>query len=831
MFRPSQNDFMSPGTTSVDSDAPRYPLAWAALTYVLLTLTLGYPALTGGFLVTPISDQFIGGFPVRDFAAQSLKAGLGIPLWNPYLFGGMPYVAAMGVGDIYYPTALMRMLLPVDIAMTWGLIVHVVLAGITMYVFCRAIGLGFRASLVGGAAYMMCGPVAGLVSPGHDGKLFISALTPLALFLLLRGVRFGDLRAWGALAITVGLAVLSPHPQLLQYMLLLLGFFGLYLAFGTIGDARLERRVAIQRLTVAMAMVGLGFLIGAIQYDPFIQYIPWSPRAGGTTDAFAASYSMPPEEIVNMYLPEFTGILGSYWGQNNIHFHSEYLGAGVLLLATAAIGAKGSSLAMSRSFKLFILGTLVVSGLWALGGFTPFYKLILLVVPGTKYFRAPSTIMYISAFCVCLFAAIGAERILSGWFSKPFAIAWGAGAALVALLGVSGGLTNIGTVIANSFAPGTNIADYVTANASALAVGSVRSLFFVLIALAMAWGIDRRILGGRAAGIALLLGISVDLWSVERKYWNFSPRAAELYRSDATIDYLKPRRDSARVLTWGGGGDPMLHGDGLMVHQIRQAGGYHSNELGRYVKLGGREEGWRLDGRTLGWRHLFLNPSVRSLLNVRYLMTDRPPTDSTVAMVFGSGLNLVAGPARNAAGNMVYLYQLPGDNPPAWVATATLKVPDDAALATLQDPRFNAALQRSVAIVDTVSSVTATADPSKLPVPSTLTAQVHRPNHSSIVIDLSAPAQNGNMLIVSEAFYPGWNATIDGKPAATERTDYVLIGVPLTAGARKIELEFTSAASSRGKAITIASTIVSLLILGFGLVMRHRTGASIQGAA
>ena len=70
-------------SVSNDSDAPRYALAWAALLYLLLTLVLGYPALTGGFLVTLPSDQYIGGFPVRDFAAQSLKAGLGIPLWNP----------------------------------------------------------------------------------------------------------------------------------------------------------------------------------------------------------------------------------------------------------------------------------------------------------------------------------------------------------------------------------------------------------------------------------------------------------------------------------------------------------------------------------------------------------------------------------------------------------------------------------------------------------------------------------------------------------------------------------------------------------------------------
>ena len=55
----------------------------------------------------------------------------------------------------------------------------------------------------------------------------MSALLPLALWLLVRGIRDGRHWAWGALAITVGLAVLSPHPQLLQYMLLTSGAFAL----------------------------------------------------------------------------------------------------------------------------------------------------------------------------------------------------------------------------------------------------------------------------------------------------------------------------------------------------------------------------------------------------------------------------------------------------------------------------------------------------------------------------------------------------------------------------------------------------------------------------
>ena len=206
--------------------APRFALGWAALVYTLAVLSLAYPALAGGFLVNPHSDQYIAGFAFREFAAEHMKAGNGVPLWNPYLYGGLPYVAAMH-GDIFYPTFLLRLVLPTDVAMTWSFITHVFLAGLFGYVFLRACGLGFFGALVGGLAYMLGGNVAGLVSPGHDGKLYISALFPLTLLLVLRGVHDGKRWAWGALAIVIGLAVLSPHPQLLQYLLLAAGAFAL----------------------------------------------------------------------------------------------------------------------------------------------------------------------------------------------------------------------------------------------------------------------------------------------------------------------------------------------------------------------------------------------------------------------------------------------------------------------------------------------------------------------------------------------------------------------------------------------------------------------------
>jgi hypothetical protein len=372
---------------------PRLAAVWATLTYAVCTMLLAWPALGGGFLVNPRSDQYIGGWPVRDFAGQALKAGQGIPEWNPYLFGGLPYIAAMH-GDIFYPTALLRLILPTDAGLTWGFILHLFLAGCFTYGFLRAWGFGFFPSLVAGIGYMMSGELAGLVSPGHDGKLFVSALMPLTLWFLVRGVRDGRHWAWGGVAIAVGLAVLSPHPQLLQYMLLTCGAFALYLALASHpGVGKLERKVVLQRLGFATAAVAVGFLIGAVQYMPVLEYVPFSPRAGGKGWEHAISYSMPIEELINFYLPQFSGILEGYWGRNGIHFHSEYLGVATLLLASA--GLVGSE--ARKGFRRFWLGVLVVSILWSLGGFTPFYRIVYALVPGSKFFRATTMSIVLGA--------------------------------------------------------------------------------------------------------------------------------------------------------------------------------------------------------------------------------------------------------------------------------------------------------------------------------------------------------------------------------------------------------------------------------------------------
>lgn len=794
-------DIVEPTVPATSVKPPPHEVLWAALTYAILTMSLGFPALTGKFLVGPNSDQFIAGYAFREFAASTLRTAHHFPLWNPYLFGGMPFVAAMH-GDIFYPTFLLRMILPTDVAMTWGFIIHVFLAGLFTFLFLRASSFGFFGSLFGGVAYMMSGQVASLVSPGHDGKLFVSALFPLTLWMLLIGIRDFKRWSWGVLALVIGLVVLSPHPQLLQYLLLSSAAYALFLAVSAWRRNEISGRDAVIRLAFALGAVVIGGLIGAIQYLPVREYVAWSPRAGGLADyATATSYAWPPPELFNSYLPQFTGMLDAYWGVSGIHFHSDYIGAVVLVMAGAAFSEFRTD-PRRRHIRFWAI-MLVVATLWALGSHTPFYHIPYALVPGTKFFRAPNSVFFVGSLALAFLSAAGVDRALDRAISRRYLYGWLGFAIFIALLASTGTLTSIAESLA-----GEQQIDRATANSLTLMIGAWRSFGFVVGCVALVLFVQRGQISARIFGWGISLLAAADLWSILRFYWVFSAPAAQLFASNPVIEYLKRQPQPTRVVAVPlgpiGVRDPIFDGDGLMVHRIRNVLGYHGNQLGRYDKLLDRREGYRQ----------LVNPNVWHLLNAQFLLTNA----NDAPRIF-PGASLVAGPVPDASGIPEYLFRLPGESPYAWITPIIVKAPDDAVLGTLLDQRFDV---RRAGLFDTAATVTGIANVTTLPEPVAVQASVKRYEAGRVSIQLNAPAPKGSALVVSENYYPGWEATADGKAAVIGRADFSLIGVQLPEGARNVELSFKSATYTRGKVITLISLIAALLLIGAGVFGERR---------
>src|SRR5437899_3614599 len=85
---------------------PRPTLAAFGILSVFVVVLL-LPILTGKLMVSQYGDQIWVGLPIRWFGASEFRRTGSLPLWDPYMFGGLPFVGALH-GDIFYPTAWLR---------------------------------------------------------------------------------------------------------------------------------------------------------------------------------------------------------------------------------------------------------------------------------------------------------------------------------------------------------------------------------------------------------------------------------------------------------------------------------------------------------------------------------------------------------------------------------------------------------------------------------------------------------------------------------------------------------------------------------------------------
>src|SRR4051812_2771144 len=354
-------------------------------------------------------DTIAAGIMFRKFFVEHMRALGRLPLWNPYLFGGVPTIEA-GSGDILYPASILHFLLPLTSALAWKLILHVYLAGVFMYLAARAFGVRRLVALFAGSAYLLSANLVSLVWGGQDGKMYVIALFPAALWLLVTAL---ERRSWLRflwLGVVAGLMVVA-HPQLAYYAYIALAAYGmgsLWARRRAGGGALLANGLAGGMLAVITAAG-----VAAIVLLPMYRYLREdSPRAGpGRGFEYSASWSLHAEEALSLFVPDFAGTdvqSETYWGKNPFKHNSEYGGALVFVLGIAGLfGVKGDP-------RRWGLGAMVgVSLLYALGAGTPVFRVLYSVVPGLKNFRAPSLAAFVAIAALTLLAALLLDRALS----------------------------------------------------------------------------------------------------------------------------------------------------------------------------------------------------------------------------------------------------------------------------------------------------------------------------------------------------------------------------------------------------------------------------------
>ncbi len=590
--------------------APPSPRAgrWAALLVPALLIALPFVWFwcgTTGQVVLADGDALSIFFPMRRMFAEQVAAGV-LPLWNPRVFGGIPFFGAMQTSMLYPPTWLFLVLAPVA-AMNLLVIGHFAGAALAAYGYARTIGCRSAAAGFSGLVFAFGG-----FSLAHMGNIPVFQGLPWMPVLLIAIERLRHrLRLRDGLlgAAAVALALLTGHPHIPTYTLMVAA---LYVAFFALLD-----RPATGRLRYAGAAalaVATGTALAAVQLVPGAELAAQSARPGLTYGDFV-SFALPARQLPMLLFPFLFG--GSpgvpYWGEWLMLELAGSPGIVPLMLAGAALaGVRGEPLI--RFWFLLALWSLLL----ALGGDLPLARLMY-HVPVYNLFRAPVRNLAAFTLAVAVLAGIVVDR-LSVWRWRR-ALAVSALATLALVLAIAAVAVSAGAALWGDLAAESAGGPLDAALRASLSIGSPALMLPVgigvvgaALACALAARPRRWLVAGLAAVTAFELAAQARSLRLifPRPEWVLEPPAyARFLETVAPGDgvgrsvFAVPGNVRTLRLLPASWGVPMING-------------YDSMPLARYTELAGGMHYWGvIPEAALSGPARFLD-----LLNARYLVLD-----------------------------------------------------------------------------------------------------------------------------------------------------------------------------------------------------------------
>lgn len=783
--------------------------------FVLLTLIL-----FGEFV---FSDQMLHGedslslgYMARAYFAERLGAG-DFPLWSPRLLGGIPFLEALSAGDSIYPTSVLYFIADAYRVLGWKLVLHVLGGGFFMYGWVRSLGMGRAAATVGGIAWLMAPVIVTLVLPGNDGKLMVAALAPLVFWAAESVLRSPSGRNMAGLAGAVGVTCLTTQFQTSYFLFMSVGTYAVFRAaclWRAEAAGRMRRALVPGAVFLGCSVLGAG--IAAVQLIPAAQYVTESSRRIATTVeatpaeriAYASSWSFHPEEVASLVVPEFVGNSGAdaewgrgtYWGRNALKLNHEYLGVTVLVLAL--FGFLGRRRRALRWFLAVLSATWL---LFALGTYTPLWRIFYEIVPGISIFRVPSISAFLISFGVTTLLALGVDDLVRERPAPGAFFRGRRGRALVVFVGLlllglllqgSGVLGSVWTTMVYG-----DIGDRGLAALAAATPFITRGFFIALLMAALCvaavWAVREGKVPLTAGLAALALLVAVDLGRVDRAFvrtFDFHAWAAP----NANTQYLQQRRDAEppfRVADLRGDDQAVEYG----MHGLDILTGHHPNDLARYRQLLGLEASVRQGANT---RH----QNVLRMMNVKYLVwpeeaAGRPPYQGAQAL----------SSARTPRGVMT-VYAYPPGLDKAWVVpAATVLADDEAALARILSPEFDPGREAILAEPPTL----ALPEPGGARGGGQVAWDLNEPDERRLRVTTAGPA----LLVVSENWFPGWVAEVDGEPAEVRRANLTLQAVEIPSpGDHVVTLRYTAPTVRSALRLSIAASVITVLLFGLSFV-------------
>jgi len=760
-----------------------------------------------------VSDLILENYAWKILILQALRDRQ-LPLWNPYLFAGVPFLAA-GQHSALYPLSIVFYVLPLWLAygvFTW---LQLALASLAMYAFMRTLRLAIGPALLAAIAYAFS--LFFIVSVTFPMIIAAATWLPLLLAAVEIVVRKQEEKgnvayspvpyvALGSLAL--GMAALAGHAEMLYYVLLTAAFYALW---RLVACARRLRawQPSLRLVGWLLVMVALGLGLGAAQLLPLYELVQENFRQGAVGYKEVVGWAYPVRQVITFLMPDFFGnpthhaywdvlsrrsvthlvnaagepVRAIFWGIKNYVEAGSYVGLLPLLLAAIAIlGARHTP---SRPHLWLFVALVILSLLFTFG--TPLYALLFYGLPGYNQLHSPFRWVFPYTLAVAALAGMGAERLCSRSSSDdPQAVRGKEIATLPAFAALGLGILTLLVVAVSLAVPGPfillgqRILAAVDLARAAFADGrafwsyqAVNLLKFggllSLSGAALLWA--RRRSPGTSLGLIAVLVF--DLWLYGHGF-HAAAQPAWLSFRPPVVDFLldaKEKEGPWRFTTFILPGEKTFNANVGMFYGLEDVRGYDSIIPRPYVEFMEQveEQDELLYNRIAPLSdYASLDSPLLHLLGVRYLLTTQPITHPAWTLVYDQE---------------VKVYRNERAFPRAFVVHSAQVVPT----AQIHPNLAAFDLQRTVLLADEKASAPyalGCADCSPASQPLILS---YRPNEVVISATLELPG----WLVLTDSFFPGWRAYDNEREIPILRADGLFRAVRLEAGPHRIRFRYS----------------------------------------
>lgn len=698
------------------------------------------------------ADPILQTYPWKYQTIENLK-NLILPFWNPYNFSGQPLLA----NSQSAPFSILNILFFIfsfNTAWTLYIILPTLLTGLFMYLFLKSLNLSKPASVFG--AFVL--PFTGFFVSWMTWGTVVTTAMWLPLILLCTNRLFEKLSPIFFLILVFSLsqAILSGHLQTALYVFLATSLFTIYKFFST---------KFLRPFMIIICSLILSLIVSAFQILPTLEFINLSNRdIDQSYQKERRDWFLPPQNLVQLIAPDYFGnpTTYNYWGIWNYGEFVSYMGILPLFLV---------ALALFKHDKKILFFTILAAVSLVLSLSNPISKLPYVANLAFISTMQPSRIIFLLNFSLVVLAAFGLDLFLRERFRKNY---------LILLLAF---IFTIITVLAvtqtqKGLLPeieGLNPAKIASRN---LVLPLMLSISIIGIFVIKTYKNVRYLLIS-----AVFLITLIDLFRFAAKFTSFT-KSSLIFPQTKTTQFLESQEKPFRIMA---ADRRVLHPNSNAVYKIESVNGYDPLFLKDYATL---VSSWNANTVSeAGSFNRIVTPQIYesqlvNFLNIKYLLSLNEVSDPRFVKVYEEGETKV--------------YENKNVLPRAFFTNEVVKVASyDEALQYLLSPNF-----------DPRESFASSEFSHPKQINNTSTSF---DNYSDQNFALSVFTEKESPLIVSNAFYPGWQAFIDGNKTNIYKANFMFQSIIIPQGNHKIEFKFQSQSFYNGLYVSTVGLIATIL--------------------